>query len=81
MTSMRYEYYHSRISFLADLIFKDEADLAQIKGMNVSAAAMILRHVDFNTFIDMTPGNRIEMFSVMVGLQRIVSLIFCTGKP
>ena len=40
--------------------------------MNVYAAALILHYVDFDTFIDLEPGNRVEMFSSIIGAQRIV---------
>lgn len=66
---------HSRV-ILADclrLANEDEMDLAQVKGMNAYAAAMILCYVDFNTLIDMEPADRIEMFSEMVGARRVVS--------
>ncbi|KAF8492671.1 hypothetical protein JB92DRAFT_3100288 [Gautieria morchelliformis] len=60
--------------WLVDEYHEDEVDLAQAKGMNVYAAAMILHYVDLNTFIDMEPGRRVEMFSAMVGAQRIAML-------
>lgn len=51
-------------------------DLAQVKGINMFAAALILRHTDLNTFIDMQPDDRFMTFAPCVGERRMVKDIY-----
>jgi hypothetical protein len=52
---------------------EDEAALAQARGMNAYAAALILHHVDLDTLVAMGASSRTARFAGLVGARRIVS--------
>ncbi|GJJ13145.1 hypothetical protein Clacol_007396 [Clathrus columnatus] len=61
----------TNMEWLCDEYTQDEKDLSHVSGMNIYAAAMLLRYTDVRSFVDMTPAERFTRFASILGGKRI----------
>lgn len=68
-----------RLCFFDELLIpflsQDEQDLADVDGMNVFAALIILCQKSLHDFLDLTPETRMIEFGHLVGGERLVSAV------
>lgn len=60
--------------WLSDEYTQDEKDISCIPGMNIYAAALLLRHTDVSTLVNMTSMERLGQFSNILGKRRMMLL-------